>query len=145
MNTCLLPIIIVLMLHPKDRSSLLTPHCSPRNDIGKVTGGVGASLEVMSVKPTGWDDDVKVLPGVNMLTILTVHGKCTSDKAKELFSIFTKILTEINIEDSKSILVNSLKSSLSSKKTSVASRGHSYASRRIRARYSGNMVLISSG
>lgn len=113
-----------------------------RTDIGKVTGGVSASLEVMSVKPTGWDDDAKVLPGVNMLTILTIHGKCTSDKTMDLFSIFIKILTEINFEDSKSILVNSLKSSLSSKKTSVASRGDSYANRRIRARYSGNIIEL---
>eukprot|EP00956_Cyclotella_meneghiniana_P044106 scaffold302040_cov56-Cyclotella_meneghiniana.AAC.1 len=115
-----------------------------RTDIGKVTGGVSASLEVMSVKPTGWDDDAKVLPGVNMLTILTIHGKCTSDKTMDLFSIFIKILTEINFEDSKSILVNSLKSSLSSKKTSVASRGDSYANRRIRARYSEKMYGVTS-
>lgn len=111
--------------------------CDNRNKIGIVTGGVGASLEIMSVKPKGWDDDAKVLPGVNMLTMLMISGKCTSDKTEELFSIFNTILTEINIEDSKSILLNSLKSSLSSRKSSVASRGHSYANRRIRGRYSG--------
>lgn len=108
-----------------------------RNKIGTVTGGVGASLEIMSVKPTGWDDDAKVLPGVNMLTMLLISGKCTSDKTEELFSIFNTILTDINIKDSKGILLNSLKSSLSSRKSSVASRGHSYANRRIRGRYSG--------
>jgi Zn-dependent M16 (insulinase) family peptidase len=45
-------------------------------------------------------------------------------------------LTEINFDDSQSILQNSLKSSLSSKKSNVASRGHAYANRRIRGRYS---------
>lgn len=113
-----------------------------RNRIGMVTGGVGASLEIMSVKPNGWDDDAKVLPGVNMLTLLLIAGKCTSDKAGELFSIFNTILTEINIEDSKSILMNSLRSSLSSKKSSIASRGHSYANRRIRGRYSGRICVL---
>jgi Zn-dependent M16 (insulinase) family peptidase len=108
-----------------------------RNKIGMVTGGVSASLEIMSVKPDGWDDDAKVSPGVNMLTMIFIEGKCTSDKADELFSIFYSVLTEINIDDSKSILQNSLKSSLSSTKSSVASRGHSYANRRIRGRYSG--------
>eukprot|EP00804_Cyclotella_cryptica_P023401 CCRYP_000523-RE/>CCRYP_000523-RE protein AED:0.14 eAED:0.14 QI:2217/1/1/1/0.90/0.75/12/690/1071 len=107
-----------------------------RNYIGKVTGGVGASLEIITVKPTGWDDDAKVLPGVNMLSLLMISGKCTSDKSQELFSIFETILTDINIQESKSILQNSLKSSLSSKKSSVASRGHSFADRRIRGRYS---------
>jgi Zn-dependent M16 (insulinase) family peptidase len=126
-------------------------HVMQRNNIGKVTGGVSASLEIMTVKPNGWDDDAKVLPGVNMLTMLMIHGKCTSDKAGELFSIFNTILTDINIEDSKGILLNSLKSSLSSKKSSVASSGHSYANRRIRGRYSGmcqshtpRTVLIST-
>lgn len=108
-----------------------------RNNIGKVTGGVGTTIEIMSVKPMGWDDDAKVLPGVNMLTMLMFVGKCTSDKTDDLFSIFNTILTEINIDDSKSILMNSLKSSLSSKKSFVASNGHRYANRRIRGRYSG--------
>ncbi len=43
---------------------------------------------------------------------------------------------DINLDDSQDILRNALKSSLSSKKSSVASRGHSYANRRIRGRYS---------
>lgn len=108
-----------------------------RNYIGKVTGGVGASLEIMSVKPTGWDDDGKVLPGVNMLTMLMITGKCTVEKIDDLFSIFATLLTDIEITESKTILQNSLKSSLSAKKSNVASRGHSYADRRIRGRYSG--------
>ena len=41
-----------------------------RNYIGKVSGGVDASLEIMSVKPKGWDDDIKVLPGTNLRTML---------------------------------------------------------------------------
>lgn len=109
-----------------------------------VTGGVSASLEIMSVKPEGWYDSAKVLPGVNMLTMLFINGKCTSEKAVELFSIFSTILTEINIEDSKNILMNSLKSSLSSKKSSIASRGHSYANRRIRGRYSGKTLDLTA-
>lgn len=112
-----------------------------RNYIGKVTGGVGASLEIITVKPTSWDDDAKVLPGVNMLSLLMISGKCTSDKTQELFSIFETILMDINIEESKIILQNSLKSSLSSKKSSIASRGHSYADRRIRGRYSGKVLV----
>lgn len=112
-----------------------------RNYIGKVTGGVGASLEIITVKPTAWDDDAKVLPGVNMLSLLMISGKCTSDKTQELFSIFETILMDINIEESKIILQNSLKSSLSSKKSSIASRGHSYADRRIRGRYSGKVFV----
>ena len=90
-----------------------------RNYIGKVTGGVYASLEMMSVKPTGWDDDSKILPGVNMLTILFIRGKCTIDKISDLFDVFEKVLTEINFKDSKSILQNSLKSSLSAKKSAL--------------------------
>jgi Zn-dependent M16 (insulinase) family peptidase len=107
-----------------------------RNYIGKVTGGVYASLEMMPVKPTGWDDDSKILPGVNMLTFLFIRGKCTTDKISDLFDVFEKVLTDINFKDSKSILQNSLKSSLSSKKSDIASRGHSFANRRIRGRYS---------
>ena len=107
-----------------------------RNYIGKVTGGVYASLEIMSVKPTGWDDEAKVLPGVNMLTMLFLRGKCTIDKIPDLFNVFEKVLMDINLDDSQDILRNALKSSLSSKKSSVASRGHSFANRRIRGRYS---------
>jgi Zn-dependent M16 (insulinase) family peptidase len=109
-----------------------------RNYIDQVTGGVYASLEMMSVKPTGWDDDSKVVPGVNMLTMLFIRGKCTIDKIPELFEVFKKVLTEVNLEsdESRDILRNALKSNLSSKKTSVASRGHSYANTRIRGRYS---------
>ena len=64
-------------------------------------------MEMMSVKPTGWDDDSKILPGVNMLTILFIRGKCTIDKISDLFDVFEKVLTEINFKDSKSILQNS--------------------------------------
>lgn len=107
-----------------------------RNYIGKVTGGVYATLEITSVKPAGWDDDSKVLPGWNMLTMLFLRGKCTEDKILKLFDVFLKVLTDINLDDSQDILHNALKSNLSSKKGSVASRGHSYVNRRIRGRYS---------
>ena len=101
-----------------------------RNHIGKLTGGVSAALEIMSVKPAGWDDETKVEPGTNMLTMLFVQGKCTSDKIHDLFNIFQKVLTDINFDDSQDILRNALKSNLSSKKSSIASRGHSFANRR---------------
>eukprot|EP00584_Thalassiosira_punctigera_P001492 CAMPEP_0172534620 /NCGR_PEP_ID=MMETSP1067-20121228/6914_1 /TAXON_ID=265564 ORGANISM="Thalassiosira punctigera, Strain Tpunct2005C2" /NCGR_SAMPLE_ID=MMETSP1067 /ASSEMBLY_ACC=CAM_ASM_000444 /LENGTH=1239 /DNA_ID=CAMNT_0013319433 /DNA_START=10 /DNA_END=3729 /DNA_ORIENTATION=+ len=107
-----------------------------RNHVGKLTGGVYATLEIMSVKPTGWDDDIKVHPGVNMLTMLFIRGKCTTEKIKDIFSVFEKVLTDINLDDSRDVLRNALKSNLSSKKSSVASRGHSFANRRIRGRYS---------
>jgi len=68
---------------------------------------------MLSVKPSGWDDESKVLPGVNMLTMLFIHGKCTGDKITELFSVFEKVLTDINLKDSKDILHNALKSNLS--------------------------------
>ena len=93
-------------------------------------------MDIMSVKPTGWDDDSKVVPGVNMLTLLFIRGKCTIDKISDLFAVFEKVLMEINLDDSRDILRNALKSNLSSKKSSVASRGHSFANRRIRGRYS---------
>lgn len=112
------------------------PFAVKRNYIGKVTGGVHASLEMMSVKPAGWDDDSKILPGVNMLTILFIHGKCTIDKISDLFDVLEKVLTKINFDDSKSIVQNSLKATLSSKKSDIASRGHAVANRRIRGRYS---------
>lgn len=101
-----------------------------------MTGGVSATIELMSVKPTGWEDDSKVLPGVNMLSMLFIRGKCVTERIPDLFDIFVKVLTEINFEDSRTILQNALKSNLSSKKSNVASRGHSYANRRIRGRYS---------
>ncbi|KAL7450935.1 hypothetical protein ACHAWC_003933 [Mediolabrus comicus] len=106
-----------------------------RNYIGKVTGGVSATLQVMSVKPTGWDDENKVLPGVNILTLLFIRGKCTSERISDLFDVFEKILMDINL-DSKDILRNALKSNLSAKKSSLTNRGHSYADTRIRGRYS---------
>jgi len=107
-----------------------------RNYVGKSTGGVYATLEIMSVKPTGWDDDIKVHPGVNMLTMLFIKGKCTIEKISDLFPLYTKMLTDINLDDSQDILRNALKSNLSSKKSRVVSRGHSFANRRIRGRYS---------
>ena len=108
----------------------------PRNYTGKITGGVSAQLEIISVKPAGWDDDARVEPGTNMLTMLFIRGKCTVDKIADLFAIFEKLLTDIDLENSQDILRNALKSNLSSKKSSVASRGHSFANRRIRGRYS---------
>ena len=89
----------------------------------------------MSVKPTGWDDENKVLPGVNILTMLFIRGKCTSEKISDLFGVFEKVLLDINL-DSKDILRNSLKSDLSGKKSSLTSRGHSYADTRMRGHYS---------
>ncbi len=91
---------------------------------------------MMSVKPNGWDDDSRILPGVNMMTILFIRGKCTIDMITDLFDVFAKILAEINFDDSKSILQNSLKSSLSAKKSDLASKGHTVVNRRIRGRYS---------
>lgn len=74
--------------------NLLTTYSSRyecRNYIGKLTGGVSASLEIISVKPTGEDDHSKVLPGTNMLTMLFIQGKCTIDKISDLFDIFLQI------------------------------------------------------
>lgn len=96
---------------------------------------MSATLQVMSVKPTGWDDENKVLPGVNILTLLFIRGKCTSERISDLFDVFEKILMDINL-DSKDILRNALKSNLSAKKSSLTNRGHSYADTRIRGRYS---------
>ncbi|KAL7472131.1 hypothetical protein ACHAXS_012467 [Conticribra weissflogii] len=107
-----------------------------RNYVGKVSGGVDTSLQIISVKPTGWDDESKVLPGVNMLSMLFVGGKCTSDKISDLFDIFQKVLEDINFDDSHDIVRNALKSKLSSTKSSIASRGHSFVNTRIRGRYS---------
>ena len=90
----------------------------------------------MSVKPEGQDDETKVLPGVNMLTMLFIRGKCTEERIPDLLDVMGKVLDEINFDDSQSILQNALKSNLSSKKGSVASRGHSFANQRIRGRYS---------
>ena len=91
---------------------------------------------MMSVKPLGWDNDTRVLPGVNFLTMLFIRGKCTKDKVSDMFNVFGKVLTDINFGDSQVILRNALKSSLSSKRASIASKGHTYANRRIRGRYS---------
>ena len=101
-----------------------------------MSGGVHATLELMPVKPTGTEDETRVLPGVNMLTMLFIRGKCTIERIPDLFDVFEKVLTDINFDDSRSILQNALKSNLSSKKSSVASSGHSFANRRIRGRYS---------
>ena len=68
--------------------------------------------------------------------MLFIRGKCTIDKIDLLFDVFKMVLMEINFDDSQSILLNALKSSVSSKKSDVASRGHSYANTRIRGRYS---------
>ena len=89
----------------------------------------------MSVKPSGWDDEIKVLPGVNMLSMLFIRGKCTVDKIPELFDVFEKILLDVNL-DSKDVLRNALKSDLSGRKSSLTNRGHSYADTRLRGRYS---------
>lgn len=68
--------------------------------------------------------------------MLFLRGKCTSEKTSDMFSIFQKILEDINFDDSQDILRNKLKSTLSSTKSNIASRGHSYANMRIRGRYS---------
>lgn len=127
---------MILLTVPHHNIAFHITSVKNRNHVSTVTGGVYATLEMMSVKPLGWGDDSKVLPGVNMLTMLFIRGKCTTDKIPDLFDVFQKVLTEINFDDSQSILQNSLKSSLSSKKSNVASRGHAYANRRIRGRYS---------
>ena len=79
-----------------------------------------------------------------MLTMLFIQGKCTIDKIDLLFDVFKMVLMEINFDDSQSILLNALKSSVSSKKSNVASRGHSYVNTRIRGRYSVRCKLKSS-
>ena len=89
----------------------------------------------MSTKPAGWDDENKVLPGVNILSILFIRGKCTADKIPDLFDVFEKMLMDVNL-DSKDILRNALKSDLSGRKSSLTNRGHSFADTRMRGRYS---------
>ena len=89
----------------------------------------------MSTKPAGWDDENKVLPGVNILSMLFIRGKCTTDKIPDLFDVFEKVLMDVNL-DSKDILRNSLKADLSGRKSSLTNRGHSFADTRMRGRYS---------
>ena len=89
----------------------------------------------MSTKPAGWDDENKVLPGVNILSMLFIRGKCTTDKIPDLFDVFEKVLLDVNL-DSKDILRNSLRADLSGRKSSLTNRGHSFADTRLRGRYS---------
>lgn len=102
--------------------------------MGIHTGGIGATTLIMPIKPQGVDDSI-VTDGTNFRTIFFISGKATSDKSKELFSLFEQILIDAKL-DSKDKGIQILQSILSERKRRVAVAGHTVAASRIQARYS---------
>ena len=69
-----------------------------------------------------------------MVSKIFFRGKSTSDKSAELLSLFRLILTDANL-DSRARIIEMLKETRSRLESSIQSSGHSYASKRISARY----------
>lgn len=100
---------------------------------GTHTGGIGASTLVTAVHPEGVEQGT-VVSGENLQTLLVIKGKATTDKADELLSIFSLVLTEARL-DSKDKIIEILKEKRSRLESSIQSAGHSAANARLKARY----------
>ena len=101
--------------------------------IGTHTGGIGISLSLTPVQPTGVPEN-QVNEGKHMQTKVFLRGKSTADKADELFGLFFDILTDANL-DSQSRIVEMLKETKSGIESSIQGSGHSYANTQIKSTY----------
>ena len=101
--------------------------------VGLHTGGISVSLSFEPVLPASIDSP-HVTSGKNFKTLLFIKGKSTVDKASKMFDLFTKIMfdAEFDRKEKVAILFNE---ELSLLKTSVPSKGHSFANMRIKSRY----------
>ena len=109
--------------------------------IGIHTGGLSTQLLVTSVNHEAEDDNV-VLNDENFISKLIVMGKATEDQTSHLFQLFNDILLNSNFEDAQDKAIEILQSSCSFlKDMAIPSSGDSFASVRLRARYSVSGML----
>ena len=101
--------------------------------IGIHTGGVSISLLITPVKKDGLSESI-VTDCSTMVSKLVIKGKATGENAEELFSIFSLILTETNL-DAKNKVIEMLREGKSRLESGIQGSGHTYALNRMRSRY----------
>ncbi len=100
--------------------------------IGIHTGGVSIELDLIPVIDT--KDETIVSEGKKMQSYLFVRGKCTVENAGKMLSLFKEIIeTNLLVDQEKAIQL--IERKISSFKSNIASRGHSYSVSRMSARY----------
>lgn len=103
------------------------------NSIGKATGGIGISFELIPL----YDKNVEDYRATNankMKSIIFFRAKCTSNKTKETLDLIQELAkNSLPVDQKKSIEI--LERKIESFKSRVSSNGHSFASTRIHSRY----------
>jgi len=115
--------------------------------IGANTGGLSTSCAITNVRPsTQAGTDGLVGDGDHLITKLSISGKATAEKAEDLFDLMKMILTDANL-DSKSKVGQWLKQMRSGMESGISGSGHSFANKRLMARYDNGSFLseIMSG
>lgn len=113
--------------------------------IGTYTGGISVDLMIEDVHEDGLlNDDTDtntqnkggmVSSGTKLVTKLFLRGKAFTHYAEKLTTLIRKILMSADLSH-RDKAIETLKELVSDAETSLAQRGHSYANKRIKARYS---------
>ena len=99
--------------------------------IGTYTGGISVDLVLL---PVYEDESSFVTKGTKMQSHLFLRGKCTSENTETMLALFKEIL-EKNLMVTQEKVLQIMERKISSFKTNIASRGHSYSAMRMNARY----------
>ena len=107
--------------------------------IGIDTGGISTSLELMPLYERGQLDYI-ASNSKKMRSILFFRGKCTVEKASNLLTLIEEIVhRSLPVSQEKAVQI--LERQISSLEASLVSSGHSYAVRRMHARYDYQSLL----
>ena len=99
--------------------------------IGMHTGGITVDLVLIPV----YEDELSyVKEGTKMRSYLFLRGKCTTENTVTMLTLFKEIIQK-NLMVTQEKVVQLLERKISSFKSSIASRGHSFSVMRMNARY----------
>lgn len=98
--------------------------------IGAETGGISIAVHTDLKEKSGVVSDPN-----DVIALLLVRGKATTDKASALFGLVEEVLLRAKLDNQRRAL-EILKESKARRESSVVSSGHSYAATRLGARYS---------
>lgn len=100
--------------------------------IGIHTGGINIELDLIPVIDT--KDEKIISEDKKMQSYLFFRGKCTVENSAKMLSLFKEIIQN-NVFVSQDKVIQLIERKISSFKSNIASRGHSYSVTRMSARY----------
>ncbi len=109
------------------------------NLIGMHTGGITIELQLLPIFEQG-QTDVYASDNKKMRSMIFFRGKCVAQNTPHLLSLMTELIQSLPVPKEKAIQI--LERKISGYKTSISSKGHMFALKRLRSKYDTESFII---